>query len=404
MPSVTELDLPVLDYTDPELRGERFHDRMRELRARGWIAAAPFGFVVLEREAVEFFLRSKATTFPGMTIAALMGIEDGPLYEEMRRNIIHINGADHARLRQLVNPFFTPRAAERHRPAMREFLERLWADVRGAGRCDAVDALAKPYPALTIARVLGAPEADAPRLHHWSNWVQRQFDAGSLMTERAEIEQAVVEVYAYLEELLAARRADPADDLTSMLLAAEAEGDRLTDVECLNLVLDVLLGGVDTTQAQLAHGLRLFCEHPDQWALLGERPELVPQAVEEVLRFAPITPFTARITLEDVEFRDVSFPAGTILMVAAVTGNREPGVIAEPERFDITADRGRAKPLTFGAGIHFCLGANLARAELQEAFAFLAPRMRGLELDGEPAYESVTGIYGLAELPVRFAA
>jgi cytochrome P450 len=404
MPAVTDLELDVLDYTDPALRGEAFHARMRELRAAHWLAAAPFGFVVLEREAVEFFLRSKATTFPGMTIAALMGIEDGPLYEEMRRNIIHINGADHARLRQLVNPYFTPRAAERYRPAMRGFLQRLWDDVRDRGRCDAVDALAKPYPALTIATVLGAPEVDAPRLHHWSNWVQRQFDANSLMTERAEIEQAVVEVYEYLEELLAARRADPADDLTSSLLAAEAEGDRLTDVECLNLVLDVLLGGVDTTQAQLAHGLRLFCEHPDQWALLAERPELVPQAVEEVLRFAPITPFTARITLEDVEFREVAFPAGTILMVAAVTGNREPGVIAEPERFDITADRGRAKPLTFGAGIHFCLGANLARAELQEAFAFLAPRMRDLRADGEPAYESVTGIYGLAELPVRFAA
>ena len=404
MAALSELDLPVLDYTDPTLRGPGFHPRMAELAEQGWLAATPLGAIVLDREAAELFLRSRSTTFPGRKLAEIFGIETGPLAEELRRNILHVNGDDHRRLRNLVNPAFTPRAADRYRPAMRGFLEQLWDGMRAAGRCEVVEALAKPYPALTIATVLGAPLADAPRLHHWSNWVQRQFDAPSLMNDRAAIEDAVIELYAYLDELLAARRDDPADDLISMLLAAESEGDRLSDVECVNLVLDVLIGGIDTTQAQLAHGLRLFCEHPDQWELLAAKPELVPQAVDEILRFAPITPFTARIALEDIEYRGVSFPRGTILMVAAVTGNREPGVIADPEAFDITVDRGAAKPLTFRAGIHYCLGANLAKAELQEALAFLAPRMRALALDGEPAYESVTGIYGLAELPVRFDA
>ena len=159
----------------------------------------------------------------------------------------------------------------------------------------------------------------------------------------------------------------------------------------------MLVGGVDTTQSQLAHALRLFAEHPDQWALLRSDPErFASPAVEEALRYEPITPFTARILLEDVEFRDVTFPRGTIVMVSAVTANRE-GVEGDPDAFDIAADRGNAKPLTFGAGIHYCLGANLARAEPQEALAFLPSRMPGLAL---AELGSVHGIYGLDSLPI----
>jgi cytochrome P450 len=401
MALVSELDLPVLDYTDPSLRGPAFHPRMAQLRAQGWLAATPIGVVVLEREAAELFLRSRSATFPGRRLAELFGIESGPLAEELRRNILCIDGDDHRRLRNLVNPAFTPRAADRWRPAMRSYLERLWHDVRAAGRCEFVEAFAKPYPSLVIATVMGAPLADAPRLHHWSNWIQRQFDAEALMTQRELIEEAVVEFYDYAGALLAARRDDPGDDLVSTLLAAEAEGDRLSDAECVNLVLNVLIGGVDTTQSQLAHAVRLLAEHPDQWAALRADPGLAPAAVDEALRFEPITPFTARIVVEDLEVRGVAFPAGTVVLVAACTANRDG--VSDPDRFDIArTDGGRVT--TFGAGIHYCLGANLARAELQEALAFLAGRIERLELGGEPAYGGVTGIYGLDALPIRFTA
>ena len=141
----TELDLPELDYLDPELRGERFHEVMHELAERSWLATSPLGFFVLEREAAAFFLRTKSATFPGMKIAELFGIDDGPLYEEMQRNILHIDGDDHRRLRNLVNPAFTPRAADRWRPAMREFLEQLWEGVAEQGRCEFVERLS-PSP------------------------------------------------------------------------------------------------------------------------------------------------------------------------------------------------------------------------------------------------------------------
>jgi cytochrome P450 len=416
---VSELELPAFDYTDPSLRGERFHEAMRELVDAGdWLARGPFGYIVLDRESAEFFLRTREAIFPGMKIAEIFGVSEGPLYEQMKRNVLHVNGPDHTRLRSFVNPALSARAVERYRPVMRGFLEELYARAcegartdgeAGAAttvRCEFVEAFAKPYPSQTIASVMGAPVEDAARLHHWSNWIQRQFDAAAMASERDGIERAVEEFYEYAEALLRARREDPGDDLISKLIAAEGGEKPLSDVECINLVFNVLVGGVDTSQSQLAHTVRLLAERPEQWEALAADPGLAGNAVEEGLRYEPITPFTARITTAEVTYRDVAFPEGTIVMVCAFTGNRdlgEDGESEDAEVFDIAAERVRARALTFGAGVHYCLGANLARAELEEALAFMAQRMRGLRLDGEPVYESITGIYGLAELPIAFS-
>ena len=322
MVHASELDLPDFDTTDTTLHGEQFHAVMAELASRSWLARTPLGYATLDRESGEFFLRSRDATFPGQKIAELFAIDDGPLREEIDRNILHIDGDDHRRLRNLLNPFFTPKAADRWRPVMRELLTDLFSGVPGGG-CEFVEAFAKSYPALTIARVMGAPREDAPKLHEWSNWIQRQFDGPSLMAERPRIEQAVEEFYVWCRALLVARRVTPGEDLISALIAAEEDGDRLSDVELVNLVLNVLVGGVDTTQSQLAHAIRLFAAAPDQWALLAREPERVPQAVEEVLRHEPITPFTARILTRDVTYRDVEFPADTVIMVCSFTGNRD---------------------------------------------------------------------------------
>ena len=413
MALVSELDLPTFDATEPSMRGERFHEAMGELREQGWLAQSPFGHIVLDRESAEFFLRTKAAIFPGMKIAEIFGVSEGPLYEQMEHNILQVNGADHSRLRGLVNPALSPRAVERYRPAMQTFLEGLLEESVARGgegssvSCEFVEAFAKPYPSQVIAEVMGAPIEDAPRLHHWSNWIQRQFDAVSMATEVELIEQAVEEFYEYARALLRSRRETPGEDLISKLIAAEQEGDRLSESECINLVFNILVGGVDTSQSQLAHAMRLLAEDPEQWAALRDDPGLAAAAVEEALRYEPITPFTARILTEEVVYRDVTFPEGSVVMVCAFTGNRDLDDEVGAESFDITAgdrtSQGRtARPLTFGAGVHYCLGANLARLELNEALEFFARRLDGLELDGEPAFELATGIYGLASLPLRF--
>jgi cytochrome P450 len=395
---VTDLELPELDYLDPDLRGPRYHEIVSDLRSRGWLAHSPLAYVVLEREAASFFLRTKSATFPGRQIAEMFGIAPGPLKEEIDRNILHIDGADHRRLRNLVNPAFTPRAADRWRPVMRGFLDELWATVPESGECDFVEAFGKPYPSLTIATVMGAPREDAPRLAEWSNWIQRQFDGPTLLAERDRVERACAEFYDWADGMLAVRRTTPGDDLVSTLIAEEQDGDRLSDVELVNLVLNVLVGGVDTTQSQLAHAIRLFAEHPEQWEHVRRDPETyVPRAVEEALRYEPITPFTARIMTEDVEYGGVTFPEGTIVLVAPVTANRDG--VDDADAFDVT--REPTKPLTFGAGIHYCLGANLAKAELQEALTFLAARVDRFELTAEPEFDTVQGVYGMVSLPVR---
>src|ERR1700731_23007 len=159
MALVSELELPTFDHTDPSMRGARFHAVMAELRSRGWLAQGPFGFVVLDRDSAEFFLRTRSAIFPGMKIAEIFGVADGPLYEEIKWNILHINGPDHTRLRSLVNPALSPRAVERYRPAMKDFLQRLLTQATGTSaahdggegaeatvRCEFVEAFAKPYP------------------------------------------------------------------------------------------------------------------------------------------------------------------------------------------------------------------------------------------------------------------
>ena len=393
---VSELDLPAFDYTAPDFSADRYHQQLAETRQRGWLAKSPLAYMVLDHDAGEFFLRSRKTAFPGRQIAEFFGVTGGPLAEHIDANILNLSGEQHRRLRALVGPALTPRAADRWRPVMRGFLENLWAQVTAYSGCDFVAAVARPYPSLTIATVLGAPHQDAWRLHNWSSRVQRQFDIRALETRRDDMERAVTEVQDYVTGLLEARRTAPGDDLISQLLAARDQGDRLSAAECVQLVTNLLAGGIDTTAGQLAHAVRLFAEHPDQWALLADEPALVPRAVDEVLRFEPVTPFTARICLEQVEHRDVIFPPGTIVAVCAERANRQG---EGGESFDITAPRD-ARLLTFGAGTHYCLGVNLARAELEEALAFLAPRTPGLALDGPPQLGGVEGIYGIDKLPI----
>ena len=400
MALATELALEQFDHTDASLRGERYRDAMAALRGHdGWLAACPFGFLVLEREAAEFFLRTRDAVFPGMTIAQIFEINDGPLHEEIAKNIININGDDHRRLRNLVNPALAPRAVARYRPAMRAYLSELLDAIAPAPECEFIAAIAKPYPSLVIAHVMGTPRRWAPKLHEWSNVIQRQFDAASLMEDRSRIEAAVEEFYAFADELIAERRDDPGEDLITDLITAESEGERLNHDELRNLVLNVLVGGVDTSQSQLAHAVRLLARHPEQWQALRADPDgLALPAVDEALRYEPITPFTARITTAEVEHRGVTFPPGSVILVSAWHANRQ-GV--EPDVFDITADRGGARVLTFGAGIHYCVGANLARAEMQEGLAALARRAERVELAGEPEFGTPSGIYGLETLPLR---
>jgi cytochrome P450 len=401
MPVVDELDLPTFDHTDPSMVGPRFHEVLNGLRESSWVARVDLGYVLLDREAVNWILRCRDARMPAVEILELQGVTAGPMHEQLAGNLLNLHGEEHRRLRGLVEAPFTPRAAERLRPAMRRHLDALWAPIAGSDGCEFVSALAKPYPARMIAEIVGAPIEDAERLGEWAYWLQSVFDPSAVAGAGRRIEQAGSEFTAYVRELLHRPRPGDGEALLDTLHAA-LHTDELTPSEAVHLIGAVLIGGVDTTQAQLAHGIRLLAEHPDQWQALRDDDSLVPAAVEEILRFEPITPFTARLSSAELTHRGVTFPAGTLLIACALTANHDSGVYTEPDRFDIRAHRGEAKPLTFGAGPHYCLGAALARAELEEALAFLVERMPRLALDGPPRYGTPPGVYGLHELPIRF--
>jgi cytochrome P450 len=402
MPMVSELDLLEVDPLDPALRGEHFHDALPDLAAQGWLARTPLGTIVLDHQAGMEFLRDRRLSFPSVELLELQGITDGPVHERVKNGLLALVGENHARLRRLVSPAFTPRAIDRLRPSLHAFLDQLWNAVAPEGRCDFVDAFARRLPSMAIAQLLGLP-GEADRMAAYSEALQAIFKA-DLAHARADLEAAYLEVYAYIEDVVEQRRRALGDDLISALVAVEQEGDRLSTDECVSLVTSVIAGGTDTTQAQLSHGMRLFVEHPDQWERLGNRPELGAQAANEVLRFEPITPFTARRARDHVPVRGVEFPEGTVVFVCAATANRDPSVFTDPERFDVTIDRSGASILTFGNGPHFCLGANLARAELTETFGFLAPRMRHPEFTSPPVYGSPIGIYAMESVPIKFTS
>jgi cytochrome P450 len=391
---VDELDLPTYDHLDDT---SDFHGALRELSEQSWIARGALGYAVLDHEAGNAVLRDRRMAFPAIELLVLQGVTSGPIWDRNQDGLMGRSGESHSRLRRMLAPAFTPRAAERLRPQLTALVEDLWAPVAGDGRCEFVSTLAEPLPSQAIALLLGVP-GDAPTLARWSVLLQEVFKM-RLPEVAPQVEQAYAEVRAYVVDLLERRRREPGEDLASVLATA---GEKISDDEAAILVSSVISGGTDTTTAQLAHGLRLFAQHPEQWQALRDDPWLVGRAVEEVLRYEPITPFTARIAREQVVLRDVTIPEGTVVFVCAATGNRDPQVFEEPERFDITKDRGSSSVLTFGFGAHYCVGAYLARAELEETFRYLAPRTPQLALDGEPVLGPTTGIYAVESLPLSW--
>lgn len=398
---VHDLDLPHLDVSSNEDREARLAAQEAIAREH-WLARGNLGFAVVRYEDVVSILRDRRWHSAASKVAELSGVTDPTYLGRRRESILSAEGDVHTRLRRLVAPAFSPRAADRLRPFMREVMSELIAAIAPTGHADAAVALCEPYPIPIICELLGAPRADWQRFSRWATDVLRIFDF-NLAEDLPVIMRAQDELDAYTRDLIAQRRHLPSDDLLTSLIAAEEAGDRLSTEELVMMVEAVIVGGTDTTRNQLGLALALFAEHPAQWALLAQRPELAPRAVEEVMRFAGAVRGTARIANEDIEYRDVLFPRGTLLATSLAVANRDEGVFPEPDRFDITREPVGQPQLTFGSGIHYCLGASLARAELQEALPLLAQRLPGLRVDGPVAYKTaLAGIYGPTSLPVAF--
>lgn len=399
---VHELDLPEIAPDDASF-DDRHANRMK-FPDGAWLARSMFGFSVWRYDDVTGILRDKRWHSAVGRLPEMMGVTNETFLSRQSVSILSAEGDVHLRLRRLVAPAFSPRQTERLRPTMRSVINDLVDRVSLAGRADVAADICEPYPIPIICELLGAPKEDWQLFSRWANDILEVFSA-DMVSKLDLIMRAQDELDQYTRNLIADRRDKPADDLLTDLIAMEEAGDRLSNDELVMMVNAVIIGGTDTTRNQLGCALGLFAQYPDQWALLAERPELAQRAVEETMRYFGAVRGTARFASVDIEYRDVLFPAGTFMGVGLAEANRDGAVFAEPEAFDITAQKGDQPQLTFGSGIHYCLGQSLARAELQEALPLLAQRMPNLRLDGPTEWKpDGVGIFGPAHMPVTFDA
>jgi cytochrome P450 len=397
----TDLQIPKVPLIIDQQRSDR-HALLRGIAKESWLARTDIGYSVLTYESVMGILRDKRWHSATGMIAQLQGITDEAFLDRRQVSILNAEGDVHVRLRRLVAPAFSPRSADRLRPFMRETVNSLLDPFTASGKAEVVRDICEPYPIPIICELLGAPKEDWKLFSRLATEILLIFSE-NLAENMSVFIAAQQELEKYTEGLIEKRRSVPADDLITDLIAAEEAGDKLNTEELTMMVDAVIVGGTDTTRNQLGLALALFAEYPEQWALLGKDPSLAQRAVEEVLRFSGAVGGTIRFASEDIEYNGVLFPKGTFMSTSMSTGNYDSSVFPTPEVFDITREPVGQPHLSLGAGIHYCLGASLARAELQEAFTVLSQRMLNLELDGPVVYKpSGVGIFGPASLPVKF--
>lgn len=391
-------DAPFLNFLDPEVQADPV-PVFTEMRSRTAVARTPIGATVLRHEHVHRLLSDRRLVSAVPFLVRMQSSADGPLSDMLGATVIAMDGPDHTRLRRLVARSFTPRAADRHRDVMRSLVDELVDRFAGSGRCEFVSEFADHYPVQVICEVLGVPREDHHLFAAWGDTLTYllSLDLGPRITE---VEQAASELGEYVDALVEERRADPRDDLVSSLVEASEDGDRLSDIELRAMIGGLLFAGYDTTRNQLGHALFTFCQHPEQWAQLADDPDLAPGAVNEVMRLSAAVSGVPRIAMDEVEVDGWTLPTGTVVFLSVDSANRDDAVYDDPLTFDITATR--PAHLTFGGGPHYCLGANLARAEMEEALRILPGRMRDVRLDGDAVWREGTGISGPAHLPLAF--
>ncbi len=317
-------------------------------------------------------------------------------------SILGMDPPDHTRIRRLVSTTFTARRVAALRERVQAVVDGLLDDIERAGPpADLIEALALPLPIAMISELLGVPFADRHRFRSWAD----TFMTSSGFTVD-EVMAAHEQLAAYLAELVAERRASPTDDLLGALVTArDDDGDRISEPELISLALAILVAGYETTASQLGKFVLCLFRNPDQLARLRERPDLVPDAIEELMRLIPLSAGTsvAYLATEDVDVGGVTIRSGDAVIASTAAANRDPTVYDAPARLDV--ERSDVSHLGFGHGAHFCLGAHLARMELVAAITSLLARFPDLRLavpDGEVQWKVGSSVWGLRALPVAF--
>ena len=319
--------------------------------------------------------------------------------ERMQLMMLNMDPPKHTKLRALVNKGFTPRMVARLEPRLRAITNDIIDKVAGKGQCDFVAEIAAELPLQAIAELMGIPLADRHLVFNWSNRLIG-FDDPEFQASWDEAKLAAAEMYMYANQLAAERRDRPGDDLVSVLMNAEVEGERITELEFDLFFVLLAVAGNETTRNLISGGMLALIEHPEQRARLLANPSLMPTAVEEMLRWVSAVIEFRRTATRDTELRGQKIRAGDKVIIYYISANRDEDAFPEPDRFDV--GRTPNDHLAFGIGEHFCLGSNLARLEIRIMFEELLRRLPDIQLAGPVDRLRSSLINGIKRMPVVF--
>jgi cytochrome P450 len=395
MSSVDAPGIPFLRVSDPSFSIRS--PEVRRARELSWYALTPYGIAVLRYEDVGKLLRDPRLRQGSYAWPAHNKVT-GVFADWWLRIVLNRVGEDHARLRRLASPAFSPKLIVPLRPKFAALANDIVDEFAARGRCDFMAEFSEPYVTRVICILLNLDQSE------WRRLADICADMGlalgvTFKRDAATIDRATSALFEYAYRVVEERRAQPSDeDFISQLLQANENKDALSDQELYDMVMLAVFGGIDTTRNQLGLAMSIFLEYPDQWRVLAEQPELARNAVEEVMRVRPTTTWVTREATEDFTYRDLELTRGTTIHLFSESAGTDPRQFA-PD-FNITAEP--KAHFGFGAGPHHCLGHFIARADLTEALRVLPRRMRNPRLDGEAIWLPDSGNTGPVTLPIAF--
>lgn len=392
-------DAPYLDVADPafSIRSQA----VKDARSQSWFARTPYGIAVLRYDEVQKLLRHPKLRQGSHLWPQHNGVTEGKFAQWWCNMLLCQEGDSHARLRRMANPAFSPKLIADLQPKFQALANMLIDQIAAkGGKCDFIADFTEPYATGVICDLLGLP------FSHWRELATIAADMGlalgvTFKDDLPKIEAAIAKLFDYAETLVADRVANPSADFIGFLVKAYQENpDQISRQEMLDMIVLAIFGGIDTTRNQLGLAMEQFILNPDQWALLGDQPDLAKAAVEEVMRMRPTVTWVTRAATEDFEFQGLQIAEGTTLHLYGQTASTDPAVMPDAEKFDITAQR---KPhFGFGGGAHHCLGHFIARGDMTAALALLASRMKNPRFDGPVEWLPDSGNTGAITMPVAF--
>jgi cytochrome P450 len=369
-------------------------------REQHWYARTNLGVAVLRYDEGNALLKDKRLIQGSIRWPQHYGITHGLLATWWADMLLSQEGQDHARLRRLANPAFSPRILEALTPDFTALANELVDQFSESGKCEYMAQFAEPYAARVICRLMSLPESEWQHIAELSTEIGLAFSV-DIARELPRIESALQGLLDISVELIDRKRLATDDDFITNLVRANVEGDALSYDELLNMVSLMIFGGFDTTRNQLSLAMRTFAEHPEQWELLRQQPDLAKNAVEEVMRVNPTVTWVTRETATDFEYKDLTLPAGTTIHLFSLPAGSDPRKFEDPS-FDITQQR--APHFGFGGGIHHCIGHFVARIDMREALKTLSSRMPQMRIGAGAQYLPDSGNTGAIVLPLEFTA